>query len=429
MSLFRENIQTLTSITNIIYNNKFNIKCTGIKVPNTKISTINRIDFSNLQCNKSVNDRLEYYDDLIEQYGPLFKNMSSNLQFHFKNKVVFENGFDIMNITKMVRSFDISGKDIYLALTENNEQYKKYWDEHSDNNFNKYFDYVGSYGLKCSLPSDNNHYNIDTIINVRRYVDRSGTRGIKRVLELLEDKIKTPEKSYEEPAIIEPNIYAEPNDNIIIPEKLPKLQQYYYNNNHENIYPIENDKEFSNYKEFYIKGVNDEVFNLSKYFKYTKKINYDNHKYVPTIDDYTLTPLINVSLENLSVSACIMFGKDNIRYCDVEKLMSCIRFKTQMYSYTIDNFTIIVYDEHVLELCVDSETLNNIKFAKYDNFVETCKWLIQIMNNMDPKNINHHNYGILAEYCKKHDRYEEQMVQQLVHSEEKRIKDCTFENN
>lgn len=433
MPLFRKNVQILSNITNIIYNNKFNVKSVGIKVPNTILTILDRTEFNNLKCNNNVKSRLEYYDNLIEDYKTIFENISVNLQFHFRNKVVFENGFDTMNITKMVRNFNISTKDIFLALTENNMKYEKYWDDTETNNMYKYFDYIGTYYLKCHLPSDDNRYDADTIISFRRYVERSGTRGIKRLLELFEEQIKKPEIIYKESEIIckeseifEENNHIEKIEHLLIPDVLPKLQQYYCNNNFDNIYPLENNEKFSEYKDFYYKTMNTKSFNLSKYFKYIKKMNYNDQEHILPINSYTLVPLTNTSLENLSVSACIMFGDDNIRLCDVEQLLSCIRVKCDIYSYTIDNFTISTYDKHVLELCDDSETLNKIEFSQYDDFLNTCKWLIQVMNNMKPKNINHHNYGVLTKYCKNNDNFEKQRIRNLIYIEKRRIENCTF---
>jgi hypothetical protein len=54
--------------------------------------------------------------------------------------------------------------------------------------------------------------------------------------------------------------------------------------------------------------------------------------------------------------------------------------------------------------------------------LECAKWLIQIMNQINPSQINHHNYHVLVEYCRNKDNIQEQYFNKLVESEQMRIK-------
>ena len=432
MPLYRTNVKKFVSITNIIYNNLFNIKCNSFEIPNAPLSRLNRSDFTSLAINSNVNNTLQYYDDLVSRFGHIFENISPNLKYHIKDKVVFENGFNNMNITKLVRSFDIQGQAIFLALTQNNDEYIKLWNNTYTNEKTKYFDYVGIFGLKCRLPTDNYHYDIDTVINVRRYVDRSGIEGIKRVLELFEKEIKNPEVTYTETMYI-PHVPApESENNLIIPQVLPEKQQYYFNHNvdgyqQECSFSMDTSDKFKEYRKFYNDNKENKKFNLTEYFKYVKRTNYENYDYTPTIDDYILTPYCTTTLENTSIASCIIFGEDNIRFCDVEKLMSFVRFQSSHYAYCVDNFGIETHDEHKLFLRSDSEELNKNNFIQYNTFLDAVKWTVQVMNHLNPKDINHHNYKVLVDYCEKYDHYEEQMVHSLLWKEERRIEDLTFE--
>lgn len=113
-----------------------------------------------------------------------------------------------------------------------------------------------------------------------------------------------------------------------------------------------------------------------------------------------LTPYISVGLENVSIVNCIIFGESNIRFSDVEKLLSLIRFGSEYYSYTLDNFTIRYYSEHHLLLNTDDKKINSLEFCKYSDILQCAKWLVQIMNQINPSQINHDNYHTIVAYCK-----------------------------
>lgn len=411
MPLYRINAKKLVTITNIIYKDLFNIKCQSFKIPDASSSVIHREEFENLPRNNNVNDVLNYYDNLVLRFEHIFENISPNLKYQIKDKVVFENGFDNVNVTKLVRSFDIPGQSIFLALTQNNDEYIELWNKQHVNDKSKYFDYIGSYGVKCRLPTLNHHYDIDTIINIRRYVDRSGIRGIKRVLQLFENNIDKPEKTYIEPIKKEYLSEFDETNTYIVPQILPDKQQYYYNNNCDSTYSMDTLDEFEEYRKFYNENKKLNNFDLTKYFKYTE-------------NNRILTPYRNTTLENISIVSCIIFGNDNIRFCDVNKLMSYVRFSKSHYTYTVDNFTIEVYNEHRLLLCND---VDNNCFAQYNNFLDVANWILQVMNLLNPKDINHHNYKVLADYCEKYDDYDEKMAHSLISHEKHRIENITFE--
>ena len=61
--------------------------------------------------------------------------------------------------------------------------------------------------------------------------------------------------------------------------------------------------------------------------------------------------------------------------------------------------------------------------------LECAKWLIQIMNQINPNQINHHNYHTLIRYCEYKDNIPEQYFNRMVLSEQIRIKEMTFDTN
>ena len=136
-----------------------------------------------------------------------------------------------------------------------------------------------------------------------------------------------------------------------------------------------------------------------------------------------------IELENISIVNCIIFGESNIRFSDVEKLLSLIRFGSKLYSHTLDNFTISYYSDHQLLLTTDDKEINSLEFCKYSDMLECAKWLVQIMNQINPSQINHHNYHTIVSYCKFKDNLEEQYFNNLTLVEKMRIKQKSFEEN
>jgi len=199
----------------------------------------------------------------------------------------------------------------------------------------------------------------------------------------------------------------------------------YFNQNNNNKCKIKEHTEFYN---MIINGKEEKIFNLSNYFSYKLRPNYDLLKIdEKDLNNYILTPRYETELSNLSIINCIIFGEDNIRFEDINKLMTLVRFKSIHYSIILDNINISHYDGQSIKINSDDKELNEMEFCKYQNIVECCKWLIQIMNNINLELINHHNYHILVEYCKKYDNYYEQRFNNLIFYEKYRIEQINFE--
>jgi len=175
------------------------------------------------------------------------------------------------------------------------------------------------------------------------------------------------------------------------------------------------------FKRFILSGLETKKFDLSCYFKYVLHPCEDKTTYI-------LTPKHGVTLEMMSVANCIVFGESNIRYEDVEKLLSLVRFDRQTYSYIIDNFKITYYSNQYLSINGDNKKINSMNFCKYQDITECAKWLIQIMNHFEKKYLNLHNYFILKQYCWEKDLSPEKIFNNLIDKEMYRIKKTNFDN-
>lgn len=485
MSLFRTGIKPLITINTLVFDDFVNLK-TNFQIPSNEyiyyknkkknynkkgfdflsvfkkptyenddflnnLDTIKIEDLKKLQLNPSIKSMIKLYEDTYYIHKKVLCDSSDELKKELYDNTYFESNFEYWNITNFVRKYNIDGKTLFLTMVADTKEYHNFWDENKHNGGYKYFDYCGSYGLKNNYPI--NIYKSQTQLNLRRYVDRSGITGYQNLIKLFEEKIKLPPNTNIE--IVEPEEINKLtnkstynlNSNAVqiqIPSlNLEGLEINYYNRNFNHfsdkkpIYPLDinTDGIFDEFNKFLSEGKNNKIFNLNKYFKYVLRKKYDYCDEDNKLDKlnlekfYVLTPMFGIRLENISIVNCIIFGESNIRYSDVEKLLSLIRFGKEYYSYILDNFIINYYSEHRLSLITDNDKINSLEFCKYYDMLECAKWLIQIMNQINPSQINHHNYHTIVSYCKFKDNIEEQYFNNLILNEKIRIKEKTFEDN
>jgi len=496
MSILRSNIKPLVNIDTLIFDNFVKLK-TNFKIPpnefvlplvtnDTNLSkqkgwnifsgftkpitkyeiehdcsnSIKIQDLDKLKLNNSIKKILQYYNESYSLHQKILLSSSDKLKVELGTNTYFEGNFEEWVLTNFVRKYNITGKELFLEMTRNNSKYQDIWNNQNlvdDNRKTKYFDYCEGFGLKNHFPID--IYNAETKLNLRSYVDRSGSDGYLRLIKLFENKIKSKPVEYVvtndsdipndlDTSNLEFNDKHNPDSNasdIIIPlMSLDSKQINYYNHNMDDKkYPLDLDyleknnsnyklnEELNEFKKFISDGIKNKIFNLDKYFKYVLRPSYDYYRRIPidksNLDNYILTPRWNIKLESVSVANCIVFGESNIRYGDVEKLLSLIRFDSKTYSYSIDNFKILYYSGQVLTSNTDNKTINQMNFCCYQDMVLCAKWLIQIMNNINPSQINHHNYHTLVQYCKHKDNPEEQYFNYMTSNEQMRIKEMTFE--
>lgn len=508
MSLFRTNIKSLIKINTIVFDNFVNLKA-GIEIPPTNYAFIDESlnksniftniigkneknenqykikfeDLEKLKLNQPINSVIKYN---MDKYKYLHKDILAKASNELKEKIYkytyFEYGFEYWILTDLVRRYNIQGKELFLAMTANNEKYQKIWDEANESsNGYKYFDYIGGYGIKNGYLTD--VYKGETMLNLRKYVDRSGIAGYTRLIDLMEEKIKikatnnyietigkNTEKNTEKIKIKDIDESWSDNENkITIPSmnlegktvnycnhnlNTNKTYSFGLNLTNEEISILNKDldedtdddyeikykkslerdkRDLAQFKKFISNGISNGDFDLEKYFEYKLRPKYDwtwtDDVDKTNLDNYILVPKKDYEksfMEDLSVTNCIIFGKSNIRFCDVEKLLSLIRYKYEMYVETLDNFEIYYSNTHFIKPNTIDEKINSMEFCKYQDMLECAKWLIQIMNEIEPSLINLHNYHTLVNYCKQKDNLEEKEFNILIRNEKYRIEKKTF---
>lgn len=484
MSLFRTGIKPLCNINILILDDHIKLK-TNLKIPPNQyifnhniykynhgsLSLMNNIndtelknnlhairieDLKKLQLNKNIKSYIKSYENNYQLHKKIISQSSDKLKSDIYKYTSFETNFEYWNITNLARKYNIDGRELFLTMTENTKKYQDNWNDNNIDEEYKYFGYCENYGLKNQYPV--NIYKSQTKLNLRRYVDRSGINGYYKLINLFETKNQLYSLQNTDETIDE-NIDENTNENenkpinkmiynsnsnvakIQIPSmNLDNMKIDYSNQNlnnlsHENpIYPLDinlNDQ-YNEFNKYLSEGKKNKIFDLDRYFTYVLRKKYyfkENDKLDESdLENYILTPLMNIELENISIVNCIIFGESNIRYSDVEKLLSLIRFGNNLYSYTLDNFTISHYSNHYLTINSDDLKINSLNFCEYSDMLECAKWLIQIMNQINPAQINHHNYHIIVSYCKYKDNIEEQNFNNLVSREKMRIEENTFDD-
>jgi hypothetical protein len=122
-----------------------------------------------------------------------------------------------------------------------------------------------------------------------------------------------------------------------------------------------------------------------------------------------LTPNFKVEFKDISLVNMIMFGKTKINFETLERLLPLVRNKINNNYIQLDNWVINRFDfpsndgpRYKVEW--SDTNIHELDFAKTDRQkLDVAKNLIQLMNEVDPKYLNFHNYWVVAEWYKLND--------------------------
>jgi hypothetical protein len=117
-------------------------------------------------------------------------------------------------------------------------------------------------------------------------------------------------------------------------------------------------------------------------------------------------------LQNIIMLDCLMFNKFfKVRWDDIERVLSYCKYKVEPHSiygshvqidgwhYVTKGFTTGVKNEKYYEVHYDDSNLSEMSFPKNSREkLEIAKYLVQIMNEIDPKDRNKHNYHMIHEW-------------------------------
>lgn len=291
-----------------------------------------------------------------------------------------------------------------------------------------YIDYWNGIGIKSRFPVNISNPATPCEINIRRFNDRNGDCGFERIIALLaENKVLEPvDASYiiqqEQPAIImklNPRLdsdylaeevkQANSKLDIIPPAQgtdmyyiwrysMEKNQPNYYNHRRRcNSYDEDTNTLLAGQKwpymmtelrKEYLANASEHEFELCTLFNYAENTLTSNCE-------------ARFQFKTASIVNMIIYGRTNINHACLELLLSLVRVKLDDKSrkYQLDNYEleeIFRYGNDPLptyNIKWRDDNVNELVFADtYSGRLMVAKYLIRLMNEVDPTQLNFNNY-------------------------------------
>jgi len=377
----------------------------------------------------SYKDMFKEIDYLINMAIKEFKINETEIK-----KDILENTFylnsDSWNVTNLVRKYKLSSLDIFASFVSDHnfklEDIKQDFNNNKSTNGYKYFDYYNGIGIKCRFPDDVNINPID--LNMRRYNDRNYNSGYHKIIKLLSDNydkrsndfskyylesndktmiesvtdivtdtiLNTINKIYV--SFFKPDINKKINDYvkqqtsyIFEDEKIKGKKLFFWN--HRTVYFEEKCGWDFQMMKYYDKYIKNEIINISDTFDFDFNED-ENHKQLKYND---IIPMKDISMVNM-----LIFGKTNITFSFLERLLSYIRYTEQDYHYQLDNYVIVrinSYGKQNYKIEWKDDNINTLKFCQTDyEKLYAAKRIIELMNEVNPVILNYHNYIIIGKW-------------------------------
>jgi len=381
-------------------------------------------ELNNLSKKYNRNIDLSYYEKEFIFYNKLLEevNTSDEIKKDICENTFFES-YEIWNITNLIRQYKLTSFDVFYSLINymlpilkinRKDIEKEFYSREKDY---VYFDYWNGIGIKNKFPIDINNNDTPFQFNIRRFNDRNNYSGFNSIIKLLEEN----KENKNEYKIYYPKIIVETNnfDNISFDAKLNDKINNYTKKSFQELQKdkciedktlrywshrigLYNNKEVWDYQttNFYEKYIKDNLkfCDISCTFKFVEdkllsQLNY-NH---------------NIPIEKISMVNMLAFGKTNIDFMMLERLLSFIRYSYNDSEFQLDNFLI---KQHIYgdannkryDVLWRDDNIMYLKFAKTDiEKLYVAKKMLSLMNEIDPKYLNFHNYYHIGEWYRIND--------------------------
>lgn len=394
--------------------------------------------------NRNIN--LSFYKNNLGSHNIFLLNAACKFQEHkslllndIYSYTFFSSNLEQLNITKLVKLYNLNSFDVFYNLVSKaktfnmgilsynhnemskekiKEQFLSQIKEQPLNNY-IYFDYWNEIGLKSKFLLDTTNDLIPFEINMQRYNDYS---GYLRLLCLLVNNIANRNENFDKYEPLEPIFIDEPinisedrieqinnlidksfesykNDKIFQTVVLEKNPNYY---NHRFISNFDSDNKIWPYQttEFY----NQYIKPYPAYCELVSRFDFDFE-----FRKNLITPNHKNGYKHISLVNMIVFGKTKINFDTFERLLPLVRYKIYDNHIQLDNWII-----NRLEFPANDGPKYNVEWSDTNihelDFVQTdreklvvAKNLILLMNEVDPKFLNFHNYWVVAEWYQQND--------------------------
>ena len=502
-TLLRTRIPILKHIPRVVFN-KFMPAQVDIGIPARfafkETLQMNYEEITTEMTNHAVSSTLEFRNEslkkdhkLIEEYWKNDRDKEKIIKKEILDLTHYNQHYD-WNITNLVRKYDLSGLDVFLAMIAGTipdfttlgvlqYQHKNITRDALTDEWNKemnrdpesfyvYFDWLNGIGVKNHFPID--IHKVPFTLDMRRFNDRNYNIGYERIFNLLShtiDEIACGNKHLKPYDHVHPedktNYSTDNFDDFETPStdridmsfsrivksdgSFPSAKKYYnrkedYNISKEGdtwldtLFPHDLEaknnigkaqtsfvEDLETYKLFVMERIEKGIFDLENYFfmqKLHNKINMHEYYYPDKSNDdmnkdpnyYSLNSFRNTRLHDLSIVNCLMFGKTNIRYSDVDKLLTLVRYDDERNNgfynkIFIDNYVLdyrFRWDNNTnlfLTVNLDNNTIDTLPFhSDCGTKLKIAKEILQVMNEADLELLNKHNYDTVCEYVYSNDR-------------------------
>lgn len=382
----------------------------------------------------------------------------------------FECGMDKWDLTHMMRKYKLDSPTIFTALVQDAQPFNMgiyEYDAEKMRDPNTKFkemlaastnpyvsiDYWNGIGVKSAFPVDINNDETPFKMNIRRYNDRNNDSGFMRIIVTLLNRIASDHQLAESIYTILPDIASSDissdsktpgstselvsgsslttllgwikdsvspvydktlditaNGKIVITPPLDGTDARYMwesaiekriqnsFNHRNNVYPDGVIWEYM-MKPFYEKYIKDQP---REYLSLAHLLCFDANTIHSTYDS-------KVAFSEVSIVNMLIYGKVNVNYNILDRLLSLIRFEKGDYSMQLDNYYIKdIYcggnNMPVYTISWCENNINKLEFAKSDlDKLRIAKYLIKLMNETDPAKLNFNNYYHVASWYTSND--------------------------
>jgi hypothetical protein len=411
---------------------------------------------------ESINKNAEYlYKDIVTTFEksavPVTSEPMSQIIDDIRDFTYFERGLEEWDITHLIRKYKLDSAEVFNALVTDAMPYNMgvfSYDEKKVPKFvtefrekvsahaqkeakTVYIDYWYGIGIKSHFPIDVNNDETPFKLSIRRYNDRNGGTGYARIISMLCRTFEARNRDYKIPVV---------KDAILV-EKVPELK---YNEK----YDIDENKSITPS----MPSADTDAEYIWKYSIDQKRQGYFNHRSIsypdkPATWDYMMQVFYDkyikdapgrdmyLSLAHLfqfrdntisgkcyhssmtldpnsqycsSIVNMIIYGKVNINWEILERLLPLIRIKFESSGYTpttqLDNYVISEISYPGLEGPVykivwrDDNVATELERPKTDyEKLRIAKALIRLMNEVPPELLNFNNYYHVCSWYHRND--------------------------
>jgi hypothetical protein len=147
-----------------------------------------------------------------------------------------------------------------------------------------------------------------------------------------------------------------------------------------------------------------------------------------TLDDeferLIFEPNHKLPVSEFSMVNMLIYGKTNVNFDSLSTLLSYVRIKTEDMSIQLDNYVIVqhMYSSKRYDIKWNQDNIKELQFALNDrDKLDVAKYLIQLMNEVDPTLLNFNNYYQICCWYRLYD-LPIQLIHGNIHTEIQRVK-------